>query len=92
MHAMAIGAHRDFGLALREQLPVHAGLVLAQLIGAEGRIVLPHEGSVGMAAPAQSWNLAPLDLSTEAGLLAHGLYVGPRRIAAMATRTSEPFL
>jgi len=92
MHTMAIDANRDFRVAFCEKLSVHAGLVLAQLICPQGRVVLPHEGRIGVAASAESWNLTPLDLSSEAGRFAHGIWVGLRGITAMATRAGQPFL
>src|ERR1700740_2739439 len=33
MHAVTIGADRNFGVALGEELSVHAGLILTELIG-----------------------------------------------------------
>lgn len=92
MYAMAINANRDFRVTLCEKLSVHAGLVLAQLIGPQGGVVLAHEGRVGVATPAESWNLTPLDLPSEASRLAHGIEVGFCGITAVATRAGQPFL
>ena len=92
MYPVAIRADRYLCVALREELPMDAGFVLAQLIGLQGRVILPHERPIGMTTSAQCWNLAPFDLPAEAGRLAHGVKIGLRGIAAMATGAVQPFL
>ena len=92
MHPVAIRADRHFCITLREQFPVDAGLILAELIGSQRRVVLPHEGAIGMTTSAQGGNLAPLDLAAEPGLLAHGIEVRLGRVAAMATGAGQSFL
>src|SRR5690349_12680124 len=90
--AVAIDADGDFGVALRQKLAVHAGDVLAELIGAQRWVVFAHERGVGMAASAERGNLAARDLSAEARGLAHGVHVGFRGIAAVATGAGQAFL
>jgi hypothetical protein len=92
MHAVTIRADRHLCVTLGEQLPVDAGFVLAQLIGLQGRVVLPHEGPIGVTTSAQGRNLAPFDLSAEPGRLAHGVKICLCGIAAMATGAVQPFL
>jgi hypothetical protein len=92
MHAMTIGADGYLCITLREQFPVDAGLVLAELIGSQRRVVLPHESPIGVTTSAQGRNLAPLDLSAEPDLLAHCVEVRLGRIAAMATGAGQSFL
>src|SRR5262249_21211119 len=86
VHAVTIDAHRDVGVALRETLAVHAGLVLGQLVGPQGRVVLAYERGVRMTAAAEFRNLTAFDLAAEPSCLAHGVHVGLGRIAAMAAR------
>ena len=52
MHSMTVDAHRYFRVTLGQQLPMHAGLVLAQLIGPQPGVVLAHEGPIRVAAAA----------------------------------------
>ena len=92
MYSVAINADRHFRIAFGQQFSVHAGLVLAQLIGPQPGIVLLHQSRVRMAASAKRRNLAALDLSAESRRFAHGLHVGLRRIAAVATRASQSLL
>src|ERR1700674_3754261 len=92
MHAVAIRADRHLCVTLSEQLPMGAGFVLAQLIGSQGRVVLPHEGAIRVTTSAEGRNLVPFDLPTEAGGLAHGVKIGLRGIAAVATGAVQPFL
>ena len=92
VHTVAINADRHLRIALGQQFSVHAGLVLAELVGAQSRIVLLHQSRIGMAASAQPWNLAALNLSAESSCFAHGVHVSLRRIAAMAARARQSFL
>ena len=48
--AVAVGADCNFRVTTGEPLPVYAGLVLAQLIGAQAGVVLPHVGGIGVTA------------------------------------------
>jgi hypothetical protein len=89
---MAIRAYRDFGVALREQLPVDTCFVLTELVGSQRRIVLAHERRIGVAAPAERRDLASVDFSSEAGGFAHGIRAGNGGVSAMATRAGHPFL
>lgn len=90
--AMAVDANRDFGVTFGGEFSVNTGLVLNQLIGAQGRVVLTHEGAVGVATSAQGGYLTALNLSTESRRLAHGVHVGHGGIAAMATGAGKAFL
>src|SRR5579863_9242809 len=92
MYSVAINANRDFRVAFGQQFPVDARLVLAELVGPQPRIVLFHQIRIAMAAPAQCGNLASLDLSVESGGFAHGIHVGLRWIAAVATRARQSLL
>jgi hypothetical protein len=92
MHAVAIRADRHFCITFFEQLSVNARLVLAELIGSQRWVVLPHVGPVSVTLPAQRWNLAPSDLPPESCRLAHGVQVRLRRITAMTTGAVQPFL
>src|SRR5579864_2035454 len=90
---MAIGAHRDFRISGREPLPVHARLVLAELVRPQARIVLPYVFRIGVAATAKFRNLLAIDLSFPSGLLAHGDFrIVAGRITAMAARARQAFL
>jgi hypothetical protein len=92
MHAMAIRADRDFRVALGEKLAMDAYFVLAELVRAQGRIVLAHERWIRMAPAAKLWNLSPFDLATETCCLAHGVHICFRGITAMATGTGQSIL
>jgi len=63
VHAVAIGAYGHFRVALREHLSVHAGLVLAELVGAQRRIEAAHVGGIGMALRANLGNLIATQMS-----------------------------
>lgn len=52
VHAMAIDANRDFSITLGQKFSVNTGLVLAELIRPQGRVVLAHERAIRMAACA----------------------------------------
>lgn len=88
MHSVAINANSHFRIAFGEQFPMHAGLVLAELIGPQPRFVLSHVVPIGMATSAERRNLTPLNLSAESRCFAHGVHVGSCRIASMAARAS----
>ena len=92
MHAMAVDAYCYVGIALGEKLSVHAGFVLAQLIGSQGGVVLAHESTVGVATAAEFRNLGALDFATEAGFLAHSIEVRFRGISTVTTCAGQAFL
>jgi hypothetical protein len=92
MYAMAINTNRDFRVALCEKLSVNASLVLAQLIGPQGRVVLAHESRIGVAAAAEFRDLTPHNLAAKSGSLAHGIHICSGGITAMAARARQPFL
>jgi hypothetical protein len=89
---MAIDAYCHFGVTLRQPLTVDAGFILCQLVGAQRRVVLTHESSIGMALSTEFWNLIPLDLSPESCRFAHSVHVRLRGITTVATRAPQPFL
>lgn len=92
MNAMAIGAHGHLGIALGEKLAVHAGLVLRQLVGAQGWVVLAHKRRIGVTAPAKLRHVLAPDLPAEFRGLAHGLHVRLGGITAVAARAREALL
>ena len=92
MHAVTIGADGNLCIALGEHLSVHAGLILAELVGAQRRIVLTHESAVGMAAATKRRYLTSFDLAAEASGLAHRVHVRFGGIAAVTTRTGQALL
>ena len=92
VHAMAINANRHFRVTFSEKLSVDARLVLTQLIGSQGRIVLAHEIPIGVAAAAELRDLTPQDFPVKAGRLAHGVHVGSRGIPAVAARARQTLL
>src|SRR6516162_1759038 len=85
MNAMAIDAHGHFGVTSGEEFAVHAGLVLGQLVGAQGRVVLPHESRIGVTTTAKLWDIFAADLAAKSDGFAHGLHVRFGGIAAVAT-------
>jgi hypothetical protein len=89
---MAINANRDFRVAFGEKLSVDAGLVLAQLIGSQGRVVLAHESRIGVAATAELRDLTPQDFAVKACRLAHGVHIGFRGIPAVTARARQALL
>ena len=92
MHAVAVDADGHFSVALGKKFAVHAGFVLAELIGTQGRIVLAHEGRIGVAAPAEIWNLLPLDLAAKACGFAHSIRAGYGGIPTVTTGAGQSFL
>ena len=56
MHAVAVGANGNFGIASGQTFAVHAGAVLAQLICAQAGVELPDVGWIRMAVP-HSWGI-----------------------------------
>src|SRR6476646_5059364 len=84
VHSVTINANSHFRIAFGKQFPMHAGLVLAELIGPQPRIVLSHEVPIGMAASTERRNLAALNLSPKSRCFAHGVHVGLCRIASVA--------
>lgn len=93
VNAVAVGAHGDFAVSRCQALPVNAGFVLAQLIGAQSGIESPHEGGIGMTAPAQLRDLGPVNLAFPSGLAAHGLVrIIAGGVAAVATGAGQTFL
>jgi len=90
---MAIRAHRDLGIATREALAVHTGVVLVQLVRAQAGVELPNVGWVGMAASAQPRNLPAINLAFPSRLAAHG-FVGivAGGVAAVTTGAGQAFL
>jgi hypothetical protein len=90
---VAVNANGNFGIAGSQSFPVDAGVVLAELVGAQAGIVLAHIGRIGMAASAELRDLRTGDLAFEAGLLAHrdlGIVAGG--ITAVATGAGQAFL
>jgi hypothetical protein len=88
MNAVAVRAHRNFAVTRREALPMHAGLVLAELVRAQAGIKLPHIGGIGVTAPAQLGHLFAINLAFPPTVAAHSLVgVVAGRIAAVATGT-----
>ena len=90
--AMTVDAYGDLGITFRKEISVNTGLVLAQLICAQRRIVLAHEGPIGVTAPAELGDVSALDLSAKSGTLTHGIHACLCGISSMATRTSQTFL
>ena len=90
--AVAIGADRDVAVALGQQLSMYAGLVLAELVGSQRRVILAHERRIRMAAAAQGGNLTAFNFAAETGGFAHGIHIRFGRIAAVTTRTGQAFL
>jgi len=90
---MTIGADGNFGIAGGEALAVNAGVVLAQLIGAQAGIELPHVRGIGVAASAQLRDLFAIDLPFPSLLGAHGLIgIVAGRIASVATDAGQALL
>ena len=79
MNAMAIDAHGHPGVAPGEKFAVHTGLILGQLVGAQGRVVLPHESRIGVTATAKLGDIFAFDLSAKSD-------------GAVATRARQAFL
>jgi len=71
VHSVTIHAHRRFRVALRKQLAMHAGLILAELVGAQRRVVVAHVRRVGVAFGAQRRNFLALDVAAKSGGRAH---------------------
>ena len=93
MHAVAVGANRNFGITGGQTLAVYAGVVLAQLICAQARVEPPHEGWIRMATSAQLRDLLAIDLALPASLAAHGLIgIVAVGVAAVATGAGQTFL
>src|SRR6516162_632563 len=92
MHTVAVDAHRDLVITLRQAPAMHTGLVLGQLVRAQRWVVLTHKGGIGMATAAYFGNLLALDLTAEPSRLAHGIQVGPGGIAAVATGACQSLL
>ena len=92
MNTVAINADSHFCVALREELAVNAGLVLAQLIGAQRRIVFAHECCIRMATSAKTGDVFAFDLSAKPRGFAHSIRVGFSGVAAVAARTSQALL
>lgn len=46
VHSVAINTNSDLRISFGKQFPMHAGLVLAELIRSQPRIVLSHEVSI----------------------------------------------
>jgi hypothetical protein len=86
MNAMAIDAHGHLAVTSGEEFAVHAGLVLRQLVGAQGRVVLPHESRIGVTTTAKLWDIFAFDLPAKSYGFAHGLHVRFAGIAAVTTR------
>ncbi len=92
MHAVTIRADGDFVIALGAELPMHAGLIQAVLIGAQRRIVLAHERAISMAMRAERGHILAADVSAEASGFAHGGIIRFRGISAVTGSTGEAFL
>jgi anti-sigma factor ChrR (cupin superfamily) len=93
MGRVTIDTDGNVRIALSQQFPVHAGFVLAKLIGAHGGVKPTHVGGVGMAFAAERGDLRPLDVSPEPGGFAHGYgHVVARRVAAVAARAQQALL
>ena len=93
MHAVAIGAHRDFIVALGPLHSVHAGLVLLELIDAQAGVVLLHPLGIGVARGAKFGNLLALDLALPSRRPAHRLFrIIAAGVATMARRAGKPLL
>src|SRR6516162_2744701 len=54
MHTVAVDAHRDLVVTLRQARTMHTGLVLGQLVRAQRWVVLAHKGGIGMATAHSS--------------------------------------
>lgn len=90
MHAMAINAYCDLGIAGGQTHTVNAGLVFAELIGSQAGIEFAHVGRIGMTAAAERWNLGTAGFAFEAGLAIHGfLRIITVGIASMTANTCE---
>jgi hypothetical protein len=92
MNPMAVNTDGNLCVSLGEEPAMDAGLVLAQLVRAQGWIVLAHKRGVGVATPAEFRHVFAVDLSTETCGFAHGVHVRFGGIAAMTTRASEALL
>lgn len=90
---VAIGADGHVRVAFGEQFPVHAGLVLAELIGPQRGIERAHVRSVGMALPTQQRYLHARDVALESCSRAHRLLqIIAGWIAAVATGAIQTLL
>jgi hypothetical protein len=92
MHAVAVNAHGNLGITLGEKISVNTRLVLAQLIGAQRRIILAHEGPIRVTPAAQLRDMLAFDLPAESSSLAHGIHVCFCGITAMTARTGQALL
>ena len=92
VHAMAIDAYGDFGVPLGQTLPVHAGSVLAELIGAQRWIELSHVGPVRVALAAERGNVFAGRLPNKSRFLAHRVWTIVAGISSVATGTAQAFL
>ena len=92
VHAVTVDAYCYLGITLREEFSVHAGLVLAQLIGAQRWVVLAHERPIRMATPAELRDILSFDLPAKSGSFAHGIHICLCGITTVATRACETLL
>jgi len=89
---MAVNAYGNLRITLGKEISVNTGLVLAQLIGPQRRIVLAHEATIRMTAAAKLGDIFALDPSAESGSLVHSIHVCFCGIPAVATRAGQAFL
>lgn len=92
MHTVAIDTNRNLGVTLGKKLAVHTGLVLTQLVRAQGRVVLAHVSTIRVAMAAELRDLVALNLPAESRRFAHGVGICFRGITTMAIRASQSFL
>ena len=91
--AVAVGTNGDFDVASGQPLAMHAGLVLAELIGAQAGIELPHVCGIRVATSAQLRDLFAIDLALPSGFAAHCLiWIIFRGIAAVAAGARQALL
>src|SRR5271157_5484032 len=90
---MTIRAYCNLRVSSREALAVHAGAVLAQLVGAQAGVELPNIGGIRMATSAQLGDLLTIDLTFPARLSAHGfVWIVAGWVAAVATGAGQTLL
>ncbi len=90
---MAIRAHGNLRVSSREALAVHAGAVLAELVGAQAGVELPNVGWIRMASSAQLRDLLAINLAFPTRLPAHGfVWIVAGWVAPVATGASQTLL
>ena len=71
--AVAIRAHRNFGITTRKAFAMHAAVVLVQLIGTQAGIELAHVLRMRMATSAQLRDLFAINVAFPSRFAAHCL-------------------